>query len=417
MVECMFDDENVALAGLATMAPGPRLAVVLASIDRSRLEGFEQVAVMEAWARQAAYCDAELRTSVAQVATTATIAGGTADGELNEFASDEVAAALTYTRYTADAEVELSWALTRRFPQVLAALRAGRIDLRKARVIVTKLRHVDDAVARRVVDAVLVWAPGWTTGELGSSINRRVITADPGGAADRTRKAQRRRRVIAAPETDGTASIYASGLPVERVAAAMDNVDALARAAKTPGDDRDIDQRRADVLLDLLEGRIEPARRGVVDIRVDLATLVGISEAPGEIPGWGPVAADIARQIAAAHVRGQWRAAVTDPDTGDVIWDGTTRRRPTTRQRRHIQARIPRCIFPGCRRPAINCDLDHRQRWTDGGPTAIDNLAPLCRHHHRSKDEAGWRLERRDPGTYRWTSPLGHKNVVQPNAP
>lgn len=47
--------------------------------------------------------------------------------------------------------------------------------------------------------------------------------------------------------------------------------------------------------------------------------------------------ADIARQIVADD--GEWRWAVTHPNGGAVLTDGTTRRRPTAKQRRWVEAR------------------------------------------------------------------------------
>ena len=57
-----------------------------------------------------------------------------------------------------------------------------------------------------------------------------------------------------------------------------------------------MDQLRADVYLDLLLGADTNGKGGVVDIHVDLETLAGLSETPGELAGYGPVIADIARQ-------------------------------------------------------------------------------------------------------------------------
>ena len=38
----------------------------------------------------------------------------------------------------------------------------------------------------------------------------------------------------------------------------------------------------------------------------------------------------------------------------------------------------------------------------------VHNLAPLCRHHHQTKDDGGWKLQRLPNGDYQWTSPLSH---------
>ena len=74
----------------------------------------------------------------------------------------------------------------------------------------------------------------------------------------------------------------------------------------------------------------------------------------------------------------------------------------------HVRSRYPTCVFPGCRIPAIGCDLDHRKPWNQKGPTSCHNLAPLCRHHHVCKTKSRWQLKRETDGSHTWTSPLGH---------
>ncbi|MGH3411785.1 MAG: HNH endonuclease signature motif containing protein, partial [Marmoricola sp.] len=66
-------------------------------------------------------------------------------------------------------------------------------------------------------------------------------------------------------------------------------------------------------------------------------------------------------------------------------------------------------------------DLDHIEAYLpsdEGGPpgqTRPDNLAPLCRRHHRCKTFTRWRYGRgqRD-GTYEWTDPGGRRYLVDP---
>ena len=172
-----------------------------------------------------------------------------------------------------------------------------------------------------------------------------------------------------------------------------------------------MDQLRADVFLDLLAGKAdgsEAAAGGGVHLQTDLDTLTAMAEHPGELAGYGPVIADIARQVAGELEDAEWRFSVTDTATGQPIATGTTKRRPSAGLRRDIGGRNPTCIFPGCRMPSVDCDLDHQKRWADGGTTTSRNLHPLCRHNHRIKDEAGWTYRRLANGNYQWTSRLGH---------
>jgi hypothetical protein len=129
------------------------------------------------------------------------------------------------------------------------------------------------------------------------------------------------------------------------------------------------------------------------------------------------VIADIARQVAENQHGAEWRWTLTHPDTGQVIDNGTTRRRPTAAQRRHVEARNRTCVFPGCRMPAVDCDLDHRRPWADGGPTTERNLAPLCRHNHGTKHRCGWTYRRLPNGDYLWTSRLGHTYTTSGHPP
>jgi hypothetical protein len=79
------------------------------------------------------------------------------------------------------------------------------------------------------------------------------------------------------------------------------------------------------------------------------------------------------------------------------------------------------CVFPFCHRSSRDCDLDHIEAFVemdDGGPpgqTRPDNLAPLCRGHHRAKTFGGWRYVRSRDGTYTWRSPHGRHFIVSPS--
>jgi hypothetical protein len=68
------------------------------------------------------------------------------------------------------------------------------------------------------------------------------------------------------------------------------------------------------------------------------------------------------------------------------------------------------CVFPWCERRARRCDTDHVIPHARGGSTCSENLAPLCRAHHRLKTHHGrWTYTVLDPGTYLWRAPHGDR--------
>ncbi|HVR77272.1 MAG TPA: DUF222 domain-containing protein [Acidimicrobiia bacterium] len=409
------------LEGLPGIAPGVDLGSALASIDRRGVSGPDQVFVMQAWSRQVAHAQAELYASMVAVAEAEAEVAGPFDelADIHDLAASEIQAALSWTRRAAEFQLGLAEDLVARHPRVWAALHRGLIDLPKARVIIDQTSHLDQEIAWQVADVALERAGTQTTGQLRARIQRLVMAVDPDSARERYEVRLLDRRVAIEATEAGTANLFGMDLPAADTSAAMRRINRLARSAKTADDHRTLDQIRADILLDLLNGRDPNQKLGVgavVDIRVDLTTLAGLDNNPAEIPGWGPVIADVARQVVKEQDKAEWRITVTDRDTGRTIHVGTTRRRPTTSQRRKVEAVALTCVFPGCRMPARDSDIDHRKAWTDGGPTQEDNLEPLCRHDHRLK-HAGWKLEKTVTDEYLWTSPLGLKYTVDPRAP
>jgi hypothetical protein len=86
------------------------------------------------------------------------------------------------------------------------------------------------------------------------------------------------------------------------------------------------------------------------------------------------------------------------------------------RIREQVQLRDRTCVFPRCTRPARACDIDHviaydhdadAEGRPQPGPTSTDNLACLCRFHHRLKTHSPWTYRMVEPGVFEWTSPHG----------
>jgi hypothetical protein len=390
---------------------------VLDDIDIHLCSGYDRVRVLQAQERMRSHYAARSYLTMTKVMDAIDQHDMAAD-MIEEAAASEVAAALRLTRRAADVEMSLALQLQHRLPQVWDTLLEGHIDVRRARVLVDGTLHLSPATAQKVVATVIDDASQLTTGQLRAKLRKLCIQQDPGDAQDRYRHAVDDRRVVAEPTIDGTTDLYALNLPPHRAQAAMRRINRLAQALKHNGDPRSIDQIRADVMLDLLEGtgNLKDDRAGVL-ITVDLATLTHMREHPGDLAGYGPVGADIARQIVHNQHNTQWQWALVDPDTGQPIDGGTTRRRPTTAQRRKTQILHPTCAHPGCRMPSYECDLDHTKPYSETGTTRTDDLAPLCRHHHMLKHHGGWQYQPQPNNDYIFTSPLGHQYTTSGRDP
>ena len=400
------------------MVPGPVLAAVLSSIDVSAVSGYDRVTVLRARQKMASHFQAQVYEAMAAVSDHM----GDIDDDprsAGEAAAAEIGVALRLTRRAADVELTMAIDLQRRLPHTWRLLAAGGIDLRRAKTIEHGTAHLTTAVARHVDEQVAAEAPRLTTGQLRARIGKLCIEADPADAQRRYDETVAGRRVVVEATGDGTANLLGLDLPPHRLAAATRRINALARSLRIGGETRTMDQLRADILLDLLNGtnHQDKSGGGTVDIHVDLDTLAGLAEHPGELAGYGPVIADIARQITNQQIDAEWRYTATHPGTGQTIANGTTSRRPTAAQRRHVEARDRTCTFPGCRAPATDCDLDHRTPHSEGGPTHVENLGPLCRHHHNIHHHHGWTYQPIDGGDYQWTSPLGHTYTTSGQPP
>ena len=375
-------DDHGLPADLETIPPGLLLAVVLSSVDRDRLSGFDRVELLKARSRLISHLQAELYADIHAVSE--------AVSDLDHFehrdgfyiTASQVQAALTLTRRAGELHTDLAFELRERLPGVWQALHDGLIDLAKARVLCDQTCHLPQELASRVCDTALERAADQTTGQLRARIQRLIISIDPASARDRYEETLKDRRVISEMTDAGTANLHGLDLPPADAPAAMRRINRMAQSLKAKGDKRPIDQIRADILLDLLTGRNQGqskgADRGVVDVRVDMTTLAGIDDKPAEIPGWGPVIADVARRIV-EQPDSEWRIVTTD-DSGHPVGVVTTKRRPTSTQKRIVETRNPTCVYPGCRIDSAQCDLNHEVPWAEAHHTTCAELGPLCRH-------------------------------------
>jgi ribosomal protein S10 len=399
------------------------MGTLLSSIDMSRISGHDQVIVLAAHDRMASHHAARRYQAMAAVHSTMLNYDGYPQPyeDAANSASAEVRAALRLTRRTSDNEMALALALHRRLPRLAEMLDTGSLDVRRARTIDAATVHLTDAQAQAVVDEIADIASELTTGQLRARVQKLCIDVDPGDAADRYERSVQDRRIVIEATADGTANLMGLDLPPDVAAAIRRFIHDTAVSLRVSGESRTMDQLRADVYMDLLQGIVPTVMEtssagtaGGVEIVCDLETLARLEDHPGDLAGYGPVISDIARQIAQRQIDSDWRYTMVD-DAGQPLHVGTTSRRPTPTQQRRVRARHRTCVFPGCRMPAIVCDIDHTISVADGGETCDCNLAPLCRHDHCIKHASGWTYTRTPDGRIRWTSPLGHVYETPPH--
>jgi hypothetical protein len=419
------------VAGIAEGGVPVRLGAavgLLESVDPHGLDGDARVDLIRAWERCRAMLDGMQQAALAAVAD-ATEGRGLAE----ELARHEVGAALRLSAATAGERTWVAVSLRRRLPAALAALRAGDISYLQATHLVEAVRELPDDLATAVQARVLARAADQTLAEFKRTVRGAVLSVDPASAADRHRKAAAARTMGMLPEPEGMQGLWAT-MPASVANDVWDTLTARAKATQAElragaGDDPGLDALRVDALVDAILGTQAPAA-GTAGRRVpkctcggaqtaavvlDLPTALGLAENPGEIPGYGPIPAPLARAMA---VERDWVRWTTDPHSGQLLDRGADTYRPSDKLRAFIAARDRTCGFPGCNRPAKQCDCDHVVTYAHHGRTVRVNLGPLCRQHHNAKTHGLWQLHY-DPATAikTWTSPLGKTYTTSTDPP
>lgn len=396
------------------------LAVLVDSVDRSRLNGHDAVRLMQTEARLETSFSARKHASAVEVAYSPPGDAGSpvqrSSSEL-EYAAAEIAAALTLTRRSGETLLHHALSLTGPLHRVWREFAAGRLSSDRARVFVRVLDTLPERTIDAVLDRALGVAKDLTTGQLRARLHRLVLEADPGGSEHGMQQGLEDRKVVSYRNPDLTGSLGILSAHPHDVAEARSYIHEIALSLKTGDEPRTLGQIENDVAIDLLRGRQfnTGGGGGRTNITVPLATLMRWSDEPGELDGYGPVAAEIARKVAIENTDGEWTFVVTD--NRQPVATGTVARRPTEAQKRWIRANYPTCVFPGCRQPATQSDLDHTNPYSEGGATENRNLAPLCRHHHRLRHLTDWKYRRLPGGDHEWTSPLGHTHIGKRDPP
>ncbi len=81
------------------------------------------------------------------------------------------------------------------------------------------------------------------------------------------------------------------------------------------------------------------------------------------------------------------------------------RRLASRKQRRMLEAETTRCSWPGCGRPANECQVHHLQEFAKGGETNPESMALLCAYHNGVNGQHGRGRMARVSGRVTWLPP------------
>ena len=171
-------------------------------------------------------------------------------GRQSAFVADEIALALTCSRYAAWSQLHTALDLVDRLPATLTALQTGRICPARVRVIAEGTRALSDEDAALVQDEVLAAAEVLTPSKLRPRVALAAAAVDPREEDEQHEDACAARTVRKYPREHGMTGIWAL-LPADHAAAVWAAVNTHAETTRQTGDERTAEQRRADSLTDL----------------------------------------------------------------------------------------------------------------------------------------------------------------------
>lgn len=239
---------------LESMRPGLALAGRLAELDPAELSDLDLVDAVGGFRRLMSWAEAAQVAAIAELSRRPMFVAHQGRDERDELRSAgyQVAAELSLAPRTGISLVSTARLLAEELPDTLAAMRDGRVDLRRARLIADVADRHQVSVARKVEERVLPKAGRRMLGEHRRAIERAILTVDPKTADEQHREAVKGRRVEFWSDYDGMGCALAS-LPADGLSTLRASLDAAAAAMKSahPGEARTLDQLRADALVDM----------------------------------------------------------------------------------------------------------------------------------------------------------------------
>ena len=437
---------DIEVAELLRATPGYKILGELIQINPRSLGEAGKLDYLAALDRQESWICALKQEALVAIAGEVADEDGGVFGCVDDEEREDVATALRLSPTAAQNRIDVARVLVGHLPNTISALATGEISAAHATVIAketaTAIRNglSEDAVFR-VEQTALAHAEFHTPGQVATKVKTTIAKLAPEEFEEIVDRARDSRRVSCYPEADGMATVVAI-LPAEDAQTVMKSIEAYIlkrnqeeEACTCGGEDGGVsrasslcshhnqegatewsmlsaDMKRADALtllasqaLASMADDVRPHRRPItISVAIDLPTLLGLAENPGQLAGYGAIPASVARRLAAD---GSWQRFISDPATGNLLDFGREKYTPPQELVDYLLARDRICRFPGCRRTGQSSDIDHAHSLESGGETNPANLGLLCRRHHRMKTHGGWSLESNPDGSCLWKSPKG----------
>ena len=410
------------ISRLLAATPGIATLGELISIDPFTLERGERIDYLSALERQSGWLQAALQRAI--VAVAGSEASRTSDlwSGVDESEREDISSALRLSGSSAQIRIDVARTLVTHLPNTCSALATGDISPSHATAIAREMaasirNGLSPFALEEIENKAISFAEFHTPAQVANSVRGRLAKIAPEEFESAVADARDTRKVTCYRESDGISTVIAI-LPAEDAQMLLSAIESFVLRTPSTQDGRNMDMRRADALTAIAtqvlaesSQEVRPHRRPItVNVTVDLPTLMGLAQNPGQLAGYGPIPASLARSLAA---EGSWRRFITDPISGALLDFGRESYQPPQQLVDFLLARDRTCRFPGCRQSARLSDIDHAQSWESGGSTSAENLGILCRRHHRLKTHGGWKLESNSDGSCLWTSPEG-KNYPVP---
>jgi len=442
---------DIEVAELVRAKPGYITLGELIEINPLSLSSAGRIDYLSALDRQESWICALKQEALVAIAGEYADEDGGVFGCVDDEEREDVATALRLSPTTAQSRIDVARVLIGHLPNTISALSTGEISVAHATVIAretaTAIKNgLSPESVFRVEQTALAHAEFHTPGQVASKVKTTIAKLAPEDFEELVDRARDSRRVTFYPEADGMATVIAI-LPAEDAQTVMKSIEAYILKRNqdeeaclcdaVSGISKDClhhshegarewsmlsaDMKRADALtaiasqaLAAMAIDVQPHRRPItISVAIDLPTLMGLAENPGQLAGYGAIPASVARRLAAD---GNWQRFVSDPTTGNLLDFGREKYTPPQELVDYLLARDRICRFPGCRRAGQSSDIDHAHSWETGGETNPANLGLLCRRHHRMKTHGGWSLESNPDGSCTWKSPKG-KTFFVPSRP